>query len=138
MTRAEILAFLRSERLGVVSTLGADGGPQAAVVGLAVTDELELVFDAIETTRKVCNLRRDPRIAVAIGWEREITVQLEGVADEPMGAERERVRAAYFASFPDGRARLGWAGLTHVRIRPRWARYSNFAVAPPLIAELAL
>ncbi len=138
MTRAGLVAFLRTERLGVVSTLGDDGAPQAAVVGLAVTDELELVFDAIVGSRKVRNLRRDPRIAVAIGWDRERTAQLEGRADEPVGAARDRIRAAYFAQFPDGPERLGWAGITHVRIRPHWARYSDFSARPPLIELLDL
>ena len=38
------------------------GGPQAAVVGFAVSDLLEIVFDTVTTSRKYQNLRRDPRI----------------------------------------------------------------------------
>jgi len=39
VTRAELLAFLRRHRLAVVSTV-RDGAPQAAVVGIAITDAL--------------------------------------------------------------------------------------------------
>jgi hypothetical protein len=64
------------------------------------------------------------------------TIQLEGVADEPRGAELERVRALYFARFLDGPTRLPWPGLTHVRVRPTWLRFSDYAPAPPRVIEL--
>jgi hypothetical protein len=38
--------------------------------------------------------------------------------------------------FPDGRDRLAWPNLIHLRVRPRWMRYSDFAVDPPLIVEM--
>jgi len=53
-------------------------------------------------------------------------VQLEGIADEPTGAERDRILEAYFAAYPDGRDRLAWNGITHFRVRPTWIRYSDF------------
>jgi Pyridoxamine 5'-phosphate oxidase len=37
MTREEFVEFVRSARLGVIATVGADGHPQAALVELAVT-----------------------------------------------------------------------------------------------------
>jgi pyridoxine/pyridoxamine 5'-phosphate oxidase len=126
MTRAELLLFLKEHRLGVQSTVSPAGDPQAAVVGIAVTPELEIVFDTLDTTRKCRNLRANPKIALVIGWDQEITVQLEGIADEPAGAERDRILEAYFAVYPDGRDRLAWPGITHFRIRPTWARYSDF------------
>ena len=126
MTRAGLLAFLQKHRLGVQSTVSPSGEPQAAVVGIAVTPRLEIVFDTLDTTRKCRNLRADPRIAFVIGWDQEITVQIEGVADEPTGAERERILEAYFSVYPDGRERLAWKGITHFRVRPTWIRYSDF------------
>lgn len=106
MTRAELYPFLEKHRLGVQSTVSPSGDPQAAVVGIAITPELEIVFDTVDTSRKCQNLRADPKIAFVIGWDQEITVQLEGVADEPTGAERDRILEAYFAAYPDGRDRL--------------------------------
>ena len=67
-----------------------------------MTDDLELVFDTLASTRKAANLRRDARVAVVIGWDEAQTVQLEGVADEPAGAELARLQAAYFGAFADG------------------------------------
>src|SRR5262249_50407778 len=94
--------------------------------GFGVSDQLEVVFDTLSTTRKCENLRRDPRVALVIGWDDEITVQLEGIADEPAGAERARLQQGYFAAYPDGPPRLAPKGLTYVRVRPTWIRHSDF------------
>jgi len=126
MDRAELLAFLRRHRYAVQASTAADGAPQAAVVGIAVTDQLEIVFDTLSTTRKAHNLRQDPRVALVVGWDEEQTAQLEGVADEPTGDELARLKHVYFAAFPDGPERERWPNITYVRVRPTWARYSDF------------
>ena len=137
MTRSELVAFLRRHRLCVQASIASSGAPQAAVVGFAVTDELELVFDTLSTTRKVHNLRRDPRIAVVVGWDAEQTAQIEGIADEPIGDDLARLQRAYDAVFPDGAERRRWPNITYVRVRPTWVRYSDFGASPPVVVELA-
>jgi pyridoxine/pyridoxamine 5'-phosphate oxidase len=136
MTRAALIELLRRHRLAVQASVAADGTPQAAVVGIAVSDALELVFDTVDSTRKCANLRRDPRVALVIGWDEEQTVQLQGIADEPAGADLARLQAVYFAAFPDGPSRLSWPGLTYFRVRPTWVRHSDFRGAEPVITEL--
>lgn len=126
MTRAELLAFIRNHRYAVQASRNASGAPQAAVIGVAVSDELELVFDTLSTSRKARNLRADPRIALVVGWDEEQTVQLEGTADEPTGADLARSKRVYFAAFPDGPERERWPDITYVRVRLSWARYSDF------------
>jgi len=135
MTRAELIAFLRAQKWAVVASAGPGGAPQAAVIGVAVTDDLELVFDTLGSTRKAANLTRDPRIAVVIGWDDAQTVQLEGIADQPTGDERARLQRAYFDRFPDGPTRASWPGITYFRVRPTWIRYSDFRGAQPVIIE---
>ncbi len=137
MTRTELVSFLRRYKLAVQASVSPSGAPQAAVVGFAVSDELEIVFDTTEDTRKYRNLRADPRVALVIGWDDDITAQIEGVADFPAGQELERIRECYFVAYPDGRERLAWPGITHVRVRPTWVRYSDFTQDPPRIIELA-
>jgi pyridoxine/pyridoxamine 5'-phosphate oxidase len=125
--RAAVLAFLRTKKFGVLSTISPEGEPEAAVVGIAVTDQLEIVFDTLSTTRKIRNLRHSPKIAFVIGWDRdEITVQLEGTADEPAGDELDRIKRVYFAAHPSGPSREHWAHMTYVRVKPHWVRYSDF------------
>jgi pyridoxine/pyridoxamine 5'-phosphate oxidase len=75
MTRDELVRFLR-QHIVVQATATTDGAPQAAVIGIATSDALEIVFDTLETTRKYANLRADPRIALVIGWD-EVTAQIE-------------------------------------------------------------
>jgi hypothetical protein len=126
MQRTELAAFLKRHRYAVQSSVSESGAPQAAVIGVAITEELELVFDTLGTSRKAVNLRRDGRIALVVGWDEEQTVQLEGIADEPSGAELTRCKAAYFAAFVDGLEREQWPDITYFRVKPTWARYSDF------------
>lgn len=138
MTRRELLHFMRNHRLAVEASCAPEGGAQAALVGIAVTDAFEIVFDTLATTRKARNLRASPGAAFVLGgWDPadERTVQFEGIADEPVGAELERVKTAYFAAWPDGRERASWPGITYFRVRPSWIRFSDFNRAPPEIVE---
>jgi len=137
MDSSEILSFLRRQRFGVISSVGQDGRPQAAVVGLAFTGEGDAIFDTVGSSRKALNLRRDPRASLVL-WEGERTVQMEGRADEPSGSEREAILKVYLAAFPDGVERLRWEGIAHFRFRPSWVRDSDFGSGPePRILELA-
>lgn len=132
MTRTELLTFLRAQPWAVEASVAPDASPQAAVVGVAVTDALELVFDTLGETRKAANLRANPRVAFVIGWDHAQTVQYEGVADEPTGDELSALQAIYFARFPDGPARLAWPTLTYFRVRPTWIRYTDFRGEQPV------
>ncbi|HVQ24603.1 MAG TPA: pyridoxamine 5'-phosphate oxidase family protein [Planctomycetota bacterium] len=139
LTRQELLAFMRSHAMAVQASVSAHGAPQAAVVGFVVNDRFEVFFDTLDSTRKLSNLRQDARIALVIGGlsdDEEQTVQYEGLADEPQGAELDSLKALYFRVFPEGRERQGWPGLTYVRTRPLWLRYSDFDQVPPLVVEL--
>ena len=138
MTPSELLAFMRTQRLAVEASAATEGSVQAALVGIAVTDAFEIVFDTIDSSRKVRNLRRAAGVAFVLGgWQTgdERTVQYEGTADEPTGAELERIKAAYYATWPDGPSRQSWPGLVYVRVRPTWIRYSDFNGDAPTIVE---
>lgn len=138
MTRAALLAFLRSQRHAVQASVSAEGTPQAAVVGVAISDDFEIVFDTLRSSRKAANLARAPAIALVFGSvaaDATRTVQLEGRADFPAGADRERLVSLYLAVFPDGRERQGWPGLTYVRVVPQWLRDADYAATPPRIEE---
>lgn len=137
MEREELIEFVRRHRLAVEASLGPTGAPQGAVVAIAVSDRLEFIFDTVKSSRKHANLLRDPRVALVVGWDHEATMQVEGTADVPSSEELERIREAYFQAHPDGRARLDWPGIVHVRVRPTWIRYSDFNQTPPRIEELA-
>ena len=137
MTRSELYQFIAKQSLAVVGSLSPEGVPQSALVGIAVTEDLEIVFDTLNTSRKYRNLVSNTRASVVIGWENETTVQLEGEAFLPGGDALMRYKNVYFAKWPDGPSRQSWPGLVYFVIRPRWIRYSDFNQQPPLIEEQA-
>ena len=138
MTARALLDFLRAHRLAVEASVSPTGAAQAAVVGFAITDQFEIVFDTLVSTRKAQNLRQNPKIALVIGGAEageDRSVQYEGIADEPSGAELERLKRTYYEAYPDGPSRLRWPGLIYVRVQPTWVRYSDYTVDPPVIEE---
>lgn len=138
ITRAALLEFMRSHRYAIAASVNPAGGPQGAVVGIAVSDTFEIVFDTLASTRKAQALRREPRIALVIGslaGDDERTVQYEGIADEPRGADLVRLTDLYLSAFPDGRERQQWPGLIYVRATPTWLRYSDYGRGPPEVIE---
>jgi hypothetical protein len=56
MTKADIYQFIAKQKLGVLGTLSSGGSPQSALVGIAVTPELEIIFDTVKNSRKFQNL----------------------------------------------------------------------------------
>jgi general stress protein 26 len=126
VTNQQLFAFIRSHDLAVLATISPAGTPQAALVGIAVTPELELIFDTVKSSRKYDNLVRNSAIAFVIGCTTEITVQYEGEAGEPTGAELQRYKDVYFSKWPDCREHEKWPGIVYFKVRPRWIRYSDF------------
>jgi hypothetical protein len=52
MTKADIYQFIAKQKLGVLGTLSSGGSPQSALVGIAFTPELEIIFDTVKNSRK--------------------------------------------------------------------------------------
>lgn len=138
LSKAELYEFITRHRYGVVATTHEDGSSQSALVGIAVSPELEIYFDTVGDTRKAMNLRRDARISMVTGWENEQSVQLEGLADEPKGDALAALKFVYYAAWPDGPSRESWPGITWFRVRPRWIRFSDFNRTDGAVRELKL
>jgi Pyridoxamine 5'-phosphate oxidase len=137
MTEADLYVFMAKYRLGVLGTICDTGTPQSALVGIAVTQQLEIIFDTVRSSRKYPNLTAQPSCSFVIGgWgSGEQTVQYEGRAEELKPPELERYQEKYFKTWPDGPARMSWPGIVYFVVRPVWIRYSDFDQNPPLICE---
>ncbi len=98
----ELLAYMRSHRLAVVASIGANGAPQSALVGIAVSSRCELVFDTTSDTRKHANLTRDPRAAVVLTGPGEQTLQLEE-SPAPFRSPMRPARRGVISMRPPGR-----------------------------------
>lgn len=138
MDKAAIYAFMAQHRYGVVSSISGAGSPQSALVGIATTPDLEIIFDTVKTSRKYPNLIERPTCSFVVGWSGEQTVQFEGTAEEPNGDDLKRSQQAYFAVWPDGRERMLWPAIAYFVIHPRWIRYSDYDQNPPLIEEITI
>jgi len=136
MTKEQIFDFMSNESLAVLGSISADGVPQSALVGIAVSPDLEIIFDTVKTSRKYRNLIANPAASFVVGTTREVTVQFEGVATELTGGELARYQKIYFAKWPDGPSRLRWPGICYFVVRPKWIRYSDFDKRPPQIVEI--
>jgi len=136
MERAAVYSWMASHRYGVVSSISKTGTPQSALVGIATTSELEIVFDTVSSSRKYQNLIERPSCAFVVGWEGEQTLQFEGAASEVKGALLERYQQCYFGVWPDGRDRMNWPGIAYFVVRPVWIRYSDYGQKPALIDEM--
>jgi len=138
MDRSELIAFIRADGDAVVSTIGPDGAPQAAYLSITATDRGELVFNARGGSRKIANLRRDPRIAVVVGGAEKTTLQLQGTAEvlDPGSDEAARAAAAYGEAFPWFRESLTRSEFELVLVRPEWARFGDYREGPPVVVEV--
>ena len=117
---------MNRESFAVLATVGDNGQPQATVMGLAVTRELEIVCDTARLRAKYANSKKNPRVAWVIGCTMEVAVQYEGSAREFEEEELARYQQTYFAKFTDGPERLTWPGITYFVVRPKWVRYCDY------------
>jgi len=92
MTKDFIYKFIKNYNLGVISTIWLNNKPESALVGIAVSEELEIIFDTVKASRKYRNLLHNPSIAVVIGWDNETTAQCEGIAAEVTGANANIIK----------------------------------------------
>jgi general stress protein 26 len=130
--------FIKKYALGIVATTSKDNKPEAALVGIAVSGNLEIIFDTVKSSRKYHNILQNSKVALVIGWDNETTVQYEGTA-EVLGndAEADNLREIYYKAYPDGRERAEtWPELVHLKVTPKWLRYSNFN-EPVVIKEMS-
>ncbi|MEZ5404429.1 MAG: pyridoxamine 5'-phosphate oxidase family protein [Bryobacteraceae bacterium] len=138
MDRSALLQFLRSQRFVVEASVTPSGQPQAAVVGVVVTDQLEVFFDTLGSARKAANLRANPRVAFVFGSTApgaSQTVQYEGIATEPSGPELDALLERYFGRFADGSDRRKLIDIAYFLVRPSWIRWSDYDADPPEVVE---
>jgi general stress protein 26 len=138
MDRIALHSFMARHRLGVVSSIAEDGTPQSALVGIAITPQLEIIFDTVKSSRKYRNLIARPVCSFVVGWAGEQTVQLEGHALEPSASDLKPYQETYFTAWPESRAHMDWPDIAYFVVRPQWIRYSDYDHSPPIIEEITI
>lgn len=72
-----VYQFIKQNSLGVVSTINMANQPESALIGIAVSINLEIIFDTVKTSRKYNNLVNTPNVSLVIGWDNETTLQMK-------------------------------------------------------------
>lgn len=130
---AAFVTFVRATGRGVIATASPSGSPGAALVGLAALDDGTLIFDTPAGSRKAENLRHDHRIALVVGTDGDVSVQIEGFAVIAHGTHREEYGAAYNRQFPGSRALD--PDFSVVVVRPEWVRVYDASMQPAAVTE---
>ena len=124
--KKKLYEFMRARPLAVIATADGEAKPEAALIDVAVTEDLEVIFETTTATRKIANLRHNPRVALVVGWDSDQTLQIDGLAEEPDGQALERVRGCYLFTFPEKTSHQNWPGNCYFLVRPLWIRFSNY------------
>lgn len=131
--KSQLIAFIGRHKLGVIATSSPAAVPEAALINIAVTPDFEIVFETTAATRKCGNLRDNPRVAMVIGWNDDQTLQIDGLVELLEGSNRDRLKAIFVDAFPNKASHEFWPGNDFYRVRPFWARFSNYT--PPRKVE---
>ena len=123
---ARLIAFIQRHELGVIATSSTAAIPEAALVNIAVTPFFEIIFETTAATRKCVNLRDNPRVAMVIGWEDDQTLQIDGCVEVLEGSARDRLKDIFMTAFPRKASHEFWPGNDFYRVKPYWARFSNY------------
>jgi hypothetical protein len=134
--RDELLRLTRQRYIATLATASPEIQPQAAPMRYAVTDDFEIVMGTLQTSRKYANLQRNPKVAVLV-WDSLFSIQIDGIFDQPGGLDLERLRDFFANEQPlEARIRAGRPAHLFFRIRPLWARYSDFMYEPGRVLTL--
>ncbi len=115
--KKQVLDILAKYPLCVVATVNAKSMPEAAIVGLRASAELEILFGTSRKTRKYANLQRNPRVAITVG-DFEAEVQYEGLAQQIDLQDAER----QFGTTPGMEKYRNSPDQTWWKVTPGWLR----------------
>ena len=122
--------FIKEHKLAVIATVTGSALPEAAVIGIAVNENLEIICSSFSTSRKYQNLLKNPRVAMVIGWEKGRTVQYEGIATELSEDEAEEHLETSLEKTPAVGKYVQREYKVVYKITPKWIRYTNLSVDP--------
>lgn len=132
-----IYNFIHKHELAALATVDKTGKPEVAMVEFGDSPELEIIFDTLHPSYwKYENIKNNNAVALAIGWENNITVQYEGLAIEIEGEEKDRCKKIYFTKNPIAEKWDSHPEIKYFKVMPRWIRYSDYSVKPYKIIEL--
>ncbi len=136
--KQDVLAFLRKHSLAVLATADMKGKPQAAVVEFAELDDLTIIIDTFNYSRKYKNLQQNDQVAIVVGWDNNVTLQMDATAHELKGEDLLRAKEIYFAKNERAKKWANKPEIAYFAFKPTWMRYSDVGKTPWQIEEVHL
>lgn len=118
-----------------MATNSGAGCPESAWINLAALEDGRLVFGTNERSRKYANLLTDPRVSLVVVSGTGQEFQLEGEAAVLEGSDAQDAGEVLETRHPGA---TGKDSTRLVAVRPRWARFVDIAVEPPVREEFSL
>lgn len=127
---AEILAYLRSKRVAVISTVSPSNQPMSAIIYYFVDDNFTFYFMS-KRSRKTDNIKNNNEVSLVIGNEDlPVTVQIQGKAekidsntDEYTEKKNQLTNVLMQSKFIPPIMKLDGAEIKIYKIIPTWMRW---------------
>lgn len=132
-----IAAFLRTQKLCVVSTVNDANRPQSALVAFSEHEDLRIVIGTFNDTRKYANLLHDPHVSIVVASE-ETSLQLEGIATQAEGDEIVACTNLHLTKNPSSKKYANDPRQRFFIIKPTWMRFTDHSVDPHVVEELSI
>jgi len=130
-----ILDFIKKQNLAVLATVG-EIAPESSVLEFGENDNLEIILDMFTSSRKYKNMKLNPNVSLVIGWDEDITIQYEGIAEELNSEEKRMYQEIYWKKNPKAKRWADREGITYFKVVPKWIRYSDLNIHPWKIFEV--
>lgn len=130
LSRPEFVDFVRHARLAVLTTASIAGRPEAALMEVAVTRSAELIFDTPFDARKIEHIRHNDQVAIVVGWQAGVSIQVEGTVRIAADKERAYYEEQYLADWPN--ARVMDRSFAVLVVTPAWVSLYDATPKPPL------
>lgn len=135
ISKQDLINYIKKQNLAVVATVSQEGKSESAVVEFGCNDKLEIIFDAFENSRKIQNLRGNPNASLVIGWDKNTTVQYEGLIEFSTDEQLLNLKEIYFTKTPEARKWEKTPGIIFVKVVPKWIKFTDLNKHPWDISE---
>lgn len=129
--------FILEHKIAVLATVDQYSLPEAAVVGFSMGENFEIYFGTSLDTRKFENIRKNPRVALVIGWDKGKTVQYEGEATELSEEEVLNYQQTALSDVPSIAKYVHRHETVFYKVKPKMIKYTDVSTHPWEVFELA-
>lgn len=125
MDQKQIVKDFLKDRKHMIIATESNGIPEAALVGFASFDNLNLIFGTSIQSRKFQNIQNNSRVAIVFTDDEKATVQYEGVVSILIGNELAEYKEVYFKKNPSAKQFESDPNQVYLKVVPIWLRYTE-------------